>query len=338
MILSFIIPAYNASSTVVRTLDSIYNLPLKEDEFEVIVVDDCSTDNTLAILQDYASKQKNMLVLHQEQNHRQGAARNRGLKLAKGQYIMFVDADDVVEKGLIPALTKIEERQCQVLICDYDWQLLKTNEIEHRTLNCDSGVAYDGIYFLENLYDTRFCSCPINYIWSREFLLHTGVSFIEDKRMEDIDWIEKVLLYAPSIIYEHEVIYKVIGHEQSTTHTTDVGTIADWLHFCYRRIDFAESIRDKLPKYYQKVMEDTPRFVVNNTRFRLLTRFSPRKIHRIYARTGKESISFLRRYDCWPLSTKVFISIPILTQLLALLLYPIAESARIIYRKIRYRS
>ena len=77
---------------------------MKADKFEVIVVDDCSIDNTLAILHNYAAKRKNLHVLNQAQNHRQGAARNRGLHEAKGEYVMFVDADDLVESGVPSAI------------------------------------------------------------------------------------------------------------------------------------------------------------------------------------------------------------------------------------------
>ena len=74
----------------------------------MIVVDDCSTDNTLDALNDYASKHSNMVVLHQEVNQRQGAARNRGIDVAKGEYIAFCDADDtIVANGVMNALRAV---------------------------------------------------------------------------------------------------------------------------------------------------------------------------------------------------------------------------------------
>ena len=80
---SFIIPAYNASKTIVRCLDSIYRLPLNAEEFEVIVVDDCSIDNTIELVEWYAKNRTNITLLRQPENHRQGAARNRGVLIAK---------------------------------------------------------------------------------------------------------------------------------------------------------------------------------------------------------------------------------------------------------------
>ena len=98
-IVSFIIPAYNAADTIVRCLDSIYALSFKQEEFEVIVIDDCSTDETVSIIEDWRLKKDNLTLLKQSENHRQGAARNRGVFLAKGDYILFVDADDAVRRA-----------------------------------------------------------------------------------------------------------------------------------------------------------------------------------------------------------------------------------------------
>lgn len=334
--LSIIIPAYNAEPFIERCLNSIYTLNWDEHSFEVIVVDDCSTDCTLQKLNYYASSKENMQVFHQQNNQRQGAARNRGLKLAKGQYVIFVDADDIVLPDLVGALKYALSTETQATICNYDVVTSYNGEIEHRRLNAPCGIVYSGYEFLEQIYNTSFCCCPINYLWDRDFLVSTEAFFIEGRRMEDIDWIEKTLAKVKSIACAQQVIYKVIGHDQSTTRTTDIGTISDWLHFCCRRLEFAESLKDKLPRYYQKIIDDTPRFVINNTRFRLLTRFSCKELHQIYARAEKKSIKFLRGYNCWPLSTRVFLSFPVLTQILAFIIYPMAESSRIIYRKIHY--
>ena len=105
---SVIVPAYNAQATLRRCLDSIYSLPVPEEEFEVIVIDDCSVDGTLAVLQEYGRGHAGLTVLLQPQNHRQGAARNRGLSLASGEWIVFLDSDDELAAGVIPALERAE--------------------------------------------------------------------------------------------------------------------------------------------------------------------------------------------------------------------------------------
>jgi len=92
---SVIIPVYNVEKYIKQALDSVVNQTLKD--IEIICVDDCSTDNSLKILEEYASKDERFVVLKQEQNQGQGVARNRALDIAKGEYIMFLDPDDWYE-------------------------------------------------------------------------------------------------------------------------------------------------------------------------------------------------------------------------------------------------
>lgn len=333
MKLSFIIPAYNASSTVVRTLDSIYNLPMREDEFEVIVVDDCSTDDTLSILRDYNKKHSNMQVLHLEQNHRQGAARNRGLQKAKGEYVMFVDSDDRVECGVCEAIIKAQQTSVDIFICDYNW--LSNDNISHRQLPKEiEGKIFSGHEFLETVYDVVFNTCPINYLWKRSFLQKANRPFIEDRRMEDIDWIEMNIIEASSICYLSVPIYTVIGHPESTTHTTNIGTISDWLHFSHRRYDFAELHKNELPRFYEKVIHDNPRFVIGNTRLRMLSNFSSVEINAIYQNVGIDTLQTLQRYS-WSTQASLFINHPKLELIIISILHPITKLGRTIVRKIR---
>ncbi len=91
---SIIIAAYNVEKYINRCLESLINQTLKETE--IICINDGSTDRTLAILEDYAKKDSRIIVLSQE-NAKQGAARNRGIDIAQGEFITFVDADDWVD-------------------------------------------------------------------------------------------------------------------------------------------------------------------------------------------------------------------------------------------------
>ena len=93
ILLSFIIPAYNAGPYLKECLDSIYRLDMRGRGFEVIVVNDGSTDGTAELLEAYRKFHADLLVFTQE-NQGLSAARNAGMCQAKGKYICFVDADD----------------------------------------------------------------------------------------------------------------------------------------------------------------------------------------------------------------------------------------------------
>ena len=93
--ISVIIPAYNASENIRECLDSIINQTYKD--LEIIVVDDCSKDDTFKILKDYASRDKRILVVKNAINLGAGGSRNVGLSIATGDYVTFVDSDDFLD-------------------------------------------------------------------------------------------------------------------------------------------------------------------------------------------------------------------------------------------------
>ena len=104
--LSVIIPAYNASETIAKTLLSILDQTADADCYEIIVVDDGSNDDTLAVCTEFAQKHSNIHVIHQP-NGGVSAARNRGLSLARGHWVSFVDSDDYVLPSYAEVMTTL---------------------------------------------------------------------------------------------------------------------------------------------------------------------------------------------------------------------------------------
>ena len=101
---SIIIPVYNAVSYIHKCLSSLLNQSIKN--YEIICVNDASTDETLSVLGDYARRYSNIVVINHQKNKRQGGARNTGIRAAKGLYIGFVDSDDWVEEVCIKSSMK----------------------------------------------------------------------------------------------------------------------------------------------------------------------------------------------------------------------------------------
>lgn len=100
-LLSIIIPAYNIEYYIGRCLDSLLNQTY--EDLEIIVVDDGSTDNTLSIIKEYCNKDNRITVIHKE-NEGVSVARLTGMKKAKGEYVGFVDGDDIVEQDMFEFL------------------------------------------------------------------------------------------------------------------------------------------------------------------------------------------------------------------------------------------
>ena len=116
---SVIVPCYNVEQFLPRCLDSLVNQTLKD--IEIICVNDASPDNGIAILRDYEVRYDNVVVIDLKENVRQGGARNRGVDIARGEYIAFVDSDDWVDLQIYEKLyTKAKQTQADMVACDYD--------------------------------------------------------------------------------------------------------------------------------------------------------------------------------------------------------------------------
>lgn len=261
MLVSFIIPSYNSAHTVRRCLDSIYALSLKPDEFEVIFVDDCSMDNTLEIVESFKSKVKsNLTLLKQPQNNRQGAARNRGVSVAKGEYICFVDSDDAVSEGIVDAVRLAKEKQTDMAAYYIAFSDENGNIKEGlKHLNYKSEDLFTGIN-LQSRYPWWF-SGPVAYIYNKAFLDETNYPFREGVLYEDADFVMAHLFDAKTMAYSDKLGYIAYYRQDSTTRSTTYKNIADFILLGVRMLSLYEKIcqkeeKDNKDKDVQKFAED----------------------------------------------------------------------------------
>lgn len=272
MLVSFIIPAYNAADTIVRCLDSIRNLTLDKEEYEIIVIDDCSTDETIRVVEDYAKSLNSLTpsfvnslqVLRQPENHRQGAARNRGVKEAKGEYICFVDADDAVTEGIVEAIRLAKEKNADMVALHYanvNGEGKITKEAER--LSFVEGLSFSGIE-LQNKHP-YWCSAPWGYIYRREFLKRVKYTFAEDVLFEDSDFVAVHLYHAERMVYSRELGYKAYYRDGSTTRSTNYKNVADYLLLGVRMMRFyerimSERVKDLMSEGVKELMSEREKF------------------------------------------------------------------------------
>lgn len=333
MKISFIIPAYNASKTIVDCLDSIYNnVMLNDDDFEIIVIDDCSTDNTIKIVQKYILSHNNIRLICQPKNNRQGAARNRGLIDAKGEYVMLVDSDDIVLSGIINALNFALLNKIDILHCGVEIQ--RGNSSYGLVSLAPKNTVINGYDFCEEYHTIETCQAPWAYLYRNEFLKRVKIKFEEGRRLEDTDWVEKHLSMAEMIASVDDVIYLYKENPGSTMHTTRFDTCADWLHFSYRRLKFAETIKDRMPQYASRLIEAGKWGVIANTAFRRLTRFSPFYYLKIRQRCGNECMAYLGNIQ-WIGFTKIAINHPVMAFTSLFISCPLAKVGRFFIHAIR---
>lgn len=296
MNVSFIIPAYNAAGTLPRCLQSIYHLPFLETEFEVVVVDDCSTDDTVKVCEEYSKAHANFLLIRQEKNHKAGAARNRGLSAARGEYIQFVDADDEIGdeftevlNGALREGVDVQKNNALIQCVGGDWEKASNDKDMLSVMQASS--------FCEEMYSMapHFGGPPF-YFWRREYLESMAHPFVEDRLMEDIDWIEYHLAHAEAIGCSGCVTYKYYVNANSTTHKQNIKMLSDYVLQCYRRLKGQESYKDTLPAFSERIRSYCTMRINSLLRFRHLTKFGMRDFLVMYETFGdgvrKELLSY----------------------------------------------
>ena len=136
---SVIVPVYNTEKYLKICLDSLVNQSLKE--IEILVINDCSTDNSKSVLDKYEEKYQNIKVFHNKTNKGIGYNRNFGIKESKGEFVAFIDSDDWVEKNMFEKMyNKAKEDNLDLVICNYFRKLMKEDELID--IDSDFNISY----------------------------------------------------------------------------------------------------------------------------------------------------------------------------------------------------
>lgn len=200
MKLSIIVPAYNAENCLRTCLDGL--LAQTVEDYEIIVVDDGSTDSTPSIISEYKELHPGVIRVITLSNGGQGRARNFAIREAKGKYIGFADSDDRTDPTMFAKLVaKADEDDADIVICDF-WRV--DNEGEH--------------YEKAALQDNRLS--PAGAVWNKLFRSSAigGVRFSEGLWYEDLSFSAKMLLKSRKTVFIDEALYYyVCGHVSTMT-------------------------------------------------------------------------------------------------------------------------
>lgn len=230
MKLSVIVPVYNmaAEQKLEYCLDSLVNQTI--DDYEIIAVDDCSTDESFEILKAYEKRFPDRLhALRLNQNRHQGGAKNMGLKLAKGEWIGFIDSDDWITPDMYERLIKkAEETGADLVGCDYCLVDRHTMEKGKRVPNNKSGQTGE-------LNDEKRRSLILDggslvvKIFRRSMIIENDLFFPENIFYEDNALGNSYLVLAKHFEYIPEALYYYYQHGSSTVHTISERRCSDRL-------------------------------------------------------------------------------------------------------------
>lgn len=235
MKLSIIIPCYNVENYLAKCVNSVLNNNL-EDKYEIILVNDGSTDNTLEIIKDYVNNYPDVIKCIDQKNRGLSGARNAGLDKAKGEYVTFLDSDDFVDNVMYKELLrKASEGDFDIITCGV--RMIYDNS----NLDQDVGVGFDEDCFSKD--DVKkvmstFYPAACNKIYKRKVI--GDLRFKEGIHYEDVEFMYRLLPNITTIGIVDGYYYYYLQREGSITYT-----YSDKLY------DIVDNLNG-LVKYYKK--------------------------------------------------------------------------------------
>lgn len=212
---SFIVPVYNTEKYLKKCLDSLVNQTYKD--FEIIVVNDGSTDKSSSIISKYQKKYKNIIVIDKE-NEGLSMARNRGVQKSSGKYIIFVDSDDYVSNKLLEEVDKkIDDSDIlRFQIATEDEGYTKINEYHEEEF--ESMCGYDAFKYLSSYYFVEPAWC---YVIRKNYYIENKFSFKKGVYHEDFGLIPYVIYKARKVKSVDFIGYYYIQRNGSIMNNND---------------------------------------------------------------------------------------------------------------------
>lgn len=256
--LSILVPVYNVEKTIERCVNSLLNQNLDRNEYEVILVDDGSTDNSLSVIQEHYGFEQNLKVFSKP-NGGLSSARNYALAHAEGKYIMHVDSDDFLESNVIGDLVGIAEKDNIDLLFFYGKKIPKNRLINVQKFNLFE--IYTGEYILLN--GMRVSSVWCN-LYSHSFLKKVGIQFYDRISHQDVEYNYRLYPFAERVMFTDIVAYNydVAGESISRTRNPkkieknylDNLVVAHNIKEFAKSAEISEDLRDLLIKKMNSMM------------------------------------------------------------------------------------
>jgi glycosyltransferase involved in cell wall biosynthesis len=242
---SVIVPVFNNSQYIGKTIDSIINQDF--DSFEVIVIDDGSTDDSLRIINDKLNGTNiPNKVIHQE-NRGVSGARNRGIEVSSGDYLVFVDGDDYIlpnhlselyngetDFSLIQMVKKEGENLSTPYL--YSQDSISTEDFIKKELNMEMPFVFFQLMYKSNIIKDNSIEFPLEYIYG-----------------EDTYFALKALSYGDEIAISNEVTYHYVQHEDSAIRTSE-----------FKRFDVVNAFENLADFYKKQGLNDLSDLIVTS--------------------------------------------------------------------------
>jgi len=261
IILSIIVPVYNVEKFLRKCVESLEQQDLAQNLYEVILINDGSTDHCREICQELAGQYDNIQVIHQE-NQGVSTARNKGMDAAKGKYIMFVDPDDYIEPNIVGRVVDVAEKNKTELCFYLSEHFNEMNTWKGARQPFEYCKIYTGEYILLH-------GMEVSSVWSNlylsDFLRRSGIRFHKGIIHQDVDF--NLMLYPLThrIMFTDILVYhynrslsysSAIKNKDVAKHRkalmSDIEVVNDIFRYCW-----TASVSKAIKRLYRRRMRST---------------------------------------------------------------------------------
>lgn len=209
MLLSIIVPVYNVEKYLERCIDSLVAQDIDINDYEIIMVNDGSTDNSKAIAEQLVNKYPHV-ILYDQDNQGLSGARNTGMEHARGKYLMFVDSDDYLERNSLKNLINICN-QNDLDVCHFRLKCLPGNHI--------GGIGklqFNKLYsYREIINDGNLIGSACSNVYKTYFLRRNHLFFHEGITHEDVEFSYRLYCHAQRVMIVEDIIYYYVENSAS---------------------------------------------------------------------------------------------------------------------------
>lgn len=296
--LSFVIPAYNVEKYIERCLNSIYSQDVEESRYEVIVIDDGSTDSTVHLLREIQKEHENMQVVSQK-NQGPSTARNKGIALSKGKFIWFVDSDDHIAEGSVTSLlSHVPDSDIDILYFTYNEVSMNGSIKQGPKQPVAKNILMSGKRALaEGFYPTSVWLA----LWNREYLNSLSLQFnTEIMYAEDSLFSFQALVQSHNVMFVDDAYYVYERREGSSTTKTGKEKL---LKQKTSDIIVAKFIMDMSEEYREKDQELADMIACHSRKMTFGLLFEILKNRRTWKKLGisQSLIRIMEKYEMYPL-------------------------------------
>ena len=206
MKVSIIVPVYNVEEFIYATLDSIIAQTMQD--FEVLLIDDCSTDRSGEICKQIAVRDSRFKYIRNEKNSGPAPTRNKGIQQAQGEYLSFIDSDDVVEPQFLDRMvTTAMDNDADIVWCNLKYKRVALG-IERNANHGHDGLIRDKDFVKCYVYNSTGCGSMCDKLYRKNFLKRNSL-IIDEKIVngEDFDFNLRASLCHPKVYAIQDVLY-----------------------------------------------------------------------------------------------------------------------------------